>query len=64
MLKQLIQLQIVKKRRNFKWKNLFLGTYFYVLIAILIVSSFAEMGEDMLKTLLQFKWERIIQTTI
>lgn len=62
MLKQLIQLQIVKKRRNFKWKNLFLGTYFYVLIAILIVSSFAEMGGDMLKTLLQFKWERIIPT--
>ena len=28
MLKQLIQLQIVKKRRNFKWKNLFLGAYF------------------------------------
>ena len=62
MLKQLIQLQIVKKRRNFKWKNLFLGAYFYVLIAILIVSSFAEMGGDMIKTLLQFKWERIIPT--
>ena len=52
MLKQLIQLQIVKKRRNFKWKNLFLGAYFYVLIAILIVSSFAEMGGDMIKNAL------------
>jgi putative membrane protein len=60
MLKQLIQLQIVKKRRNFKWKNLFLATYFYMLIALIIVSTFAEMDSRIWKTFVQLDWKNIV----
>ena len=60
MLKQLIHLQIVKKRRNFKWKNLFLATYFYMLIALIIVSTFAEMDSRIWKTFVQLDWKNIV----
>ena len=60
MLKLLIQLQITKKRRNFKWKNFFLATYFYALIAIVFVSSLAGAGDEVWKMLAELKWESIV----
>lgn len=60
MLKLLIQLQITKKRRNFKWKNFFLAAYFYALIAIVFVSSLASAGDEVWKMLAELKWESIV----
>lgn len=60
MLKLLIQLQITKKRRNFKWKNFFLAAYFYFLIAIVFASSLAGAGDEVWKMLAELKWESIV----
>lgn len=60
MLKLLVQLQITKKRRNFKWKNFFLAAYFYFLIAIVFASTLAGTDDKVWRLMADLKWESIV----
>ena len=53
-------MQITKKRRSFKWKDFFLATYFYFLVAVVIVSVLFGMDDKTWNLLAEIKWENIM----